>query len=192
MDNLKKIIINNGIVLFPTDTVYGLGVLPNDEALKKLYNLKKRDENKKVVALVSSKEKAKFLLEKNVLVEKIIDKFFPGEITIIAKRNKENFKNIDYEYLGVRMPNSKLAIELIDSVGGILMTSSANISGQSAVYKFEDISKEILENVDIVFKEEENLSGRASSIFKIENDEISILRKGNISFEEVKKLKEEH
>lgn len=192
MDNLKKIIINNGIILFPTDTVYGLGVLPNDEALKKLYNLKKRDENKKVVALVSSKEKAKFLLEKNVLAEKIIDKFFPGEITIIAKRNKENFKNIDYEYLGVRMPNSKLAIELIDSVGGILMTSSANISGQSAVYKFEDISKEILENVDIVFKEEENLSGRASSIFKIENDEISILRKGNISFEEVKKLKEEH
>lgn len=124
-------------------------------------------------------------------MKKIIKKFFPGEITIIAKATKYIQEKLDYEYIGVRMPNNKVALDLISKSGGILMTTSANLSGEKSCYKFKEISKEILEKVDGYIDDDSSLSGQASSIFKIEDEDILILREGKISIDQLNDLKEE-
>lgn len=190
--DIKKILADDGIIIFPTDTVYGMGVLPKKEAIKKIYDIKERDENKKIIALVSSKEIAKSLFEYNSLTYKLIDEFFPGEITIISKGKKEFLDILGYiEDIGIRMPNSNSALELIASVGGIIMTTSVNKSGKSPALVIDDIEKEILDKVDVVIESKEKMTNKPSSIFKIENDNIVLIREGDISLSELLKFKEE-
>lgn len=180
------------VILFPTDTVYGIGVKPNKEALNKLYEIKKRDRNKKIVALVSSKEKAYEILEENILVYNIIDKCFPGELTIISKANVDFLEKLGYsDDIGVRMPSNNIALKIIEDAGGILMTSSANLSGENAAIRFEDVSSQIINNVDIVIKNDNGLSGTSSSIYKIIENEIFEVRKGNFKIDNIEKIKEE-
>ncbi|WP_231101826.1 L-threonylcarbamoyladenylate synthase [Streptobacillus moniliformis] len=183
--------MNSNVILFPTDTVYGLGSLPNKKALDKIFDIKKRDRNKKIIALVSKKETINKIVETNDLIDKIIDKFFPGPITLIAKSTPFIKELLGYKDIGVRIPNNKMALEIIEKFGGILMTTSANISGKEAPKKYSEIDEEILKLVDHKYIDDSNLSGISSSIFKIDGENITLLREGNISLIELIKLKEE-
>ncbi|WP_066901418.1 L-threonylcarbamoyladenylate synthase [Streptobacillus notomytis] len=183
--------MNNSVILFPTDTVYGIGTLPNKKALDKIFNIKKRDKNKKIIALVSKKNMINKVIETNNLIDKIVDKFFPGPITLIVKSTPFIKELLGYEDIGVRIPNNKLALEIIDKFGGILMTTSANISGKDAPRKSFEIDKEILDAVDYKYIDDNNISGISSSIFKIDGEDITLLREGKISLIELTKLKEE-
>ncbi|NYV28387.1 threonylcarbamoyl-AMP synthase [Streptobacillus felis] len=179
------------VILFPTDTVYGIGTLPKKEALEKIFKIKNRDKNKKIIALVSKKETINKIIKTNNFIDKIIDKFFPGAITIISKSTPFIKNLLGYEDIGVRMPNNKLALEIIEKHGGILMTTSANISGKEAPKTSLEIDDLILNSVDIKYIDDSNLSGITSSIFKIEGEEITLLREGSIPLIEIVKLKEE-
>lgn len=192
-NSITKILEENGIIIFPTDTVYGMGVLPKKEALKKVYEIKKRDVNKKIVALVSSKEMAKSIIQKDFIAYKLIDKFFPGAFTLISKGKEEFLNKIGYsEDIGVRMPNNKIALKIIEEAGGILMTTSVNLSGEKAAISIYDIDENIANKVDLIIENEnEKISKKASSIFKILDGNISLIREGDISLEEVLKYKEE-
>lgn len=183
---------NTEVILFPTDTVYGIGVRPNKKGLERLYKIKKRDKNKKIVALVSNKEKAKEILEENILVYALIDEFFPGELTIISKAKKDFLNLLGYsDDIGVRLPNNKKALDIIEKFGGILMTSSANISGNNPSVRFSEIPLEIIEQVDLSIIDDEGLSGLSSTIVKIIDDDISLIRTGNFEIEKIYKFKED-
>ena len=159
--------------------------------------LKKCDFSKKIIALISNKEILKDLVnetEENMeKISEILNEYWPGELTVIFRANCNFTRKFDenMETVGIRIPKNKIALEIIKESGGILLTSSANISGESSVKKIEDLSEELLKNVDIVIPNEESkLTGKPSTIVKFENGEITLLREGNILFEEiVKKLK---
>lgn len=191
MDNLVNIVKNGGIILIPTDTVYGIATLDTPIYMKKIYDIKKREEDKKIIALISSIDKVFEILEYSKLVEFLVNSFFPGKLSIIAKSNKKYYEKLDYEYIGVRMPNNEKALKIIDKSGGILMTSSANISGEDTPDKFSNISKEILNNVDGYIIDDKNVGKVSSTIIKIENDKIYLLREGEIKFKDILKYKEE-
>ena len=127
------------------------------------------------------------------LISKILNEYWPGELTVIFRANCNFTQRFDenMETVGIRIPKNKIALEVIKKSGGILLTSSANISGESSVKKIEDLSEELLKNVDIVIPNEESeLTGKPSTIVKFENGEITLLREGNILFEEIlRKLK---
>lgn len=192
-----KILKNGGVAVFPTDTVYGIGSLPEKKAVEKIYKIKKRDFSKKIIALISNKEILKDLVnetEENMeKISKILNEYWPGELTVIFRANCNFTRKFDenMETIGIRIPKNKIALEIIKESGGILLTSSANISGESSVKKIEDLREELLKNVDIVISNEESeLTGKPSTIVKFENGEITLLREGNILFGEiVKKLK---
>lgn len=189
MINLKEIAHNDGVLLFPTDTVYGIGVLPKISAIEKLYSIKNRDKNKKIIALVSSKDKIYEVIEKNEFIDKVIDKFLPGELTIVYKSNEKYSKLLGYDYIGVRIPNNYEALKLIDSLGGVIMTTSANFSGEEAVSQFSKIPKKLIESVDFYLENDENVNGLSSTVIKIVDNDIEVLREGNISIEEIYKLR---
>ena len=192
-----KILKNGGVAVFPTDTVYGIGSLPEKKAVEKIYKIKKRDFSKKIIALISNKEILKDLVnetEENMeKISEILNEYWPGELTVIFRANCNFTRKFDenMETVGIRIPKNKIALEIIKESGGILLTSSANISGESSVKKIEDLSEELLKNVDIVIPNEESeLTGKPSTIVNFENGEITLLREGNILSEEiVKKLK---
>ena len=193
---IKKI-KNGGVVVFPTDTVYGIGVIPEKESLNKIYKIKHRDFSKKIIALISNNDVLKSIIdesEENLSkIQKILQFYWPGELTVIFKANKEFINKFDetMETIGVRIPKSKIALELIEKVGGILLTSSANLSGGKTVINMEDIDTAIINEVDIIIESEENLTGIPSTIIKYENGKISLLREGNIKFENILKLIDE-
>lgn len=199
-ENIKKgieVLKNGGVLIFPTDTVYGIGALPEKKYVEKIYEIKKRDYSKKIIALISDKKTLYKLIdetEKNVnKISKIIDTYWPGDLTIIFKAKKDFVEKFDksMDTIGVRIPNNEIALNIIKNVGGVVLTTSANLSGEEAPKKYENIKKEILEKVDISIKnnlENENLLGIPSTIIKYENEKIELIREGNISFENIKKL----
>ncbi len=193
---IKKI-KNGGIVVFPTDTVYGIGAIPEKESLNKIYKIKHRDFSKKIIALISNNDVLKSIIDEREedlsKIQKILQFYWPGELTVIFKANKEFINKFDetMETIGVRIPKSKIALELIEKVGGILLTSSANLSGGKTVINMEDIDTAIINEVDIIIESEENLTGIPSTIIKYENGEFSLLREGNIKFENILKLIDE-
>ena len=193
---IKKI-KNGGVVVFPTDTVYGIGAIPEKESLNKIYKIKHRDFSKKIIALISNNDVLKSIIDEREedlsKIQKILQFYWPGELTVIFKANKEFINKFDktMETIGVRIPKSKIALELIEKVGGILLTSSANLSGGKTVINMEDIDTAIINEVDIIIESEENLTGIPSTIIKYENGEFSLLREGNIKFENILKLIDE-
>ena len=152
-----EILKNGGTVVFPTDTVYGLGTsFYSLEGIKKIYDIKRRETDKPLIALISDTKYLEKLIDTeygNIQdIKKITEKYWPGELTIIFKANKNVPKNAvsNSNTIGIRIPKNEISLKIIENSGGIVFTTSANISGEVSPAKIEDISSEILENVDLV------------------------------------------
>lgn len=192
IQNAVNILKKGGVAIFPTDTVYGIGTLPEKKYVEKIYKIKKRDFSKKIIALISDKKILSELIDEtdeNIKkIENILEKYWPGELTVIFQANQNFTKNFDknMETIGIRIPKNKTALEIIKKSGGVLLTTSANISGENAVTKAKSLSKELLKNVDAVVQNENTeLTGKPSTIVKYENGKLSLLREGNVSFTEI-------
>ncbi|MCI6151863.1 L-threonylcarbamoyladenylate synthase [Fusobacterium perfoetens] len=189
-EKLKK----GNIIIYPTDTVYGVGGIIEEETLIKIYKAKSRSFSSPLIALVNSLEKVKeiaFIENKNQeKMEKLIKAFWPGGLTIILKK-KEVVPSImvsNGETVGVRMPNHKKALEIIESAGGILATTSANISGENTPSSFEELSEEFKKRVDIIVNGGKCPIGTASTIIDMSSENVKILREGSISKLEIENV----
>ena len=189
------ILKNNGVVIFPTDTVYGIGTkFDNTEGIKRIYEFKKRDIKKPIIALISNiKYLSKLVDIKNKELEsisEIIKEYWPGELTIVFNGNdivKEKSISND-NTVGVRIPKNKILLDIIEACGGIILTTSANISGELSPAEIEDISTELLEKVDYILDDGKIANGTPSTVIKYVNNNIDILREGNIKQEQILNL----
>lgn len=182
----SEIINNGGIVVFPTDTVYGIGCDPyNKTAVEKIYKIKSRNISKSLPVLTYSKETAKKIVQFNEFAEKIVDKFWPGPLTIILKIRDEKIKeslNLK-DKIAIRVPNNKCTLELLEKCN-FLVGTSANVSGNSSYTNPEECLQN-LEGYD-VFVDGGVISGKGeSTIIEIENNEIKIIREGSLSKDEI-------
>lgn len=182
---------NNGIAIFPTDTVYGIGaVYDNPGGIDRIYELKHRDRSKPIIALISSIDH----LDKLVNIQEsdlenisaILEKYWPGELTVIFDKSRYNVA--EDNTIGVRIPGDEILLKIIEYCGGVVFTTSANISGEKAPAKIEDISYDILEKADFILDGGPILNGVPSTIIKYSKGEIDVLREGNIKTEEILKL----
>lgn len=180
------------LIIYPTDTVYGIGgIITNENTIKNIYKAKDRSFSSPLIALVSNTNKIEeiaFINEKNKeKIEKLIKKFWPGGLTIILES-----KNIvppimisNGKTVGVRMPNHETALKIIESAGGILPTTSANISGEATPRSYEELDNEFKKRVDIVIDGGKCPIGTASTIIDMSNENIKILREGAISQKQI-------
>lgn len=182
------------LIIYPTDTVYGVGGVLKEDTLKKIYEAKTRSFSSPLIALVNSLDRVDEIAiisgEHREKINKLIERFWPGGLTIILKK-RENVPAImvsNGETVGVRMPNHKLALDIIESAGGILATTSANISGEATPSSFVEISPVFKERVDIVIDGGKCPIGTASTIIDMSKSKISILREGSISKEEIENI----
>ena len=182
---------NNGIAIFPTDTVYGIGaVYNNPKGIDRIYDVKQRDRSKPIIALISDISHLHKLIsfEEEDLgnISEIMKKYWPGELTIVFDNSKYNVAADNT--IGVRIPGNEILLRIIESCGGIVFTTSANISGEKSPVKTEDISYDILEKTDFILDGGTILNGVPSTVIKYSAGEISVLREGNIKTEEILKL----
>ena len=182
--------INDGaIVIFPTDTVYGIGCNPYDhEAVLSLYEIKKREKTKLFPVIGYSKKEIEVVAEFNPLAEKIAEKFWPGPITMILKvKDKEIQKSLDLEgKIAVRVPNNQCILALLKECK-LLIGTSANISGTAPFNDPNECGKN-LSGYDLLMNGGIISSQGESTIVEIENNDIRILRKGHVSEEKIKEL----
>ena len=186
-----EIIKNGGIVVFPTETVYGIGTNGLDkEAVERLYKIKERPLNKPISLLVSDFEMVEKVVKDISEIEyKIMKEFFPGPLTIIL-----NKKDIVPEIVtsggitvGIRMPDEETTRKLIKYAGVPIAAPSANISGKPSKIDVQDIIKEFGDKVDYYIDGGKSKIGIGSTIVKVEKNAIKILREGSISKEEIEK-----
>lgn len=193
--NLKipsEIIKNGGIVVFPTETVYGIGANAlNENAVKKLYDIRKRPLNKPISLLVNSidmiEQVAKDITE---LEYALIKEFLPGPLTIILKKKDivPNIVTANSDTVGIRMPANECAIKLIEYAGVPIATPSANISGKPSGTDLKDIMKDFEGKVDYFIDGGPSKIGLASTIVQIIDGVPIILRQGSISEEQINEV----
>lgn len=188
-----KIIKDGGIVIFPTETVYGIGTNGfNEDGIRRIYELKKRDFSKPISLLVSNMEMVK-MVAKDVsnLEYDLMEKFWPGPFTIILKKKKDvpDILTANGDTVGVRMPSGEIAKKLIEYAGVPIATPSANISGKPSGTNINDIIKDFDGKVDCIIDSGESKLGIASTIVKVVNGIPYILREGTITREQVEEVK---
>ena len=186
IEKATQIINQGGIAIFPTDTVYGIGCNPyNIDSVRKIYEIKSRDISMSLPVLVHSKEIAKRMTFFDEFTEKIIERFWPGPLTIILKLTDANLKkslNLT-DKIAIRVPNHKCTLELLKKCN-FLVGTSANISGHSSFTDPDECIKNI-QNYDVFIDGGTISSKGESTIIEIENKTIKILREGSLSQEEL-------
>lgn len=193
-NRIKELLEEKEIVVYPTDTVYGVGgLITSEEAIKKIYQAKERSYNSPIIALVSSVDKVEeiaYINEKNRdLIERLIERFWPGGLTIILKKREfvPDILTAKGDTIGIRMPNLDIALKIIESVGGVLPTTSANISGETTPRSYDEVSEIFRERVGILIDGGKSPLGEESTIIDMSN-EPKIVRVGAIPVEEIEKV----
>lgn len=186
IEKASKIISQGGIVIFPTDTVYGIGCDPyNKASVEKIYRIKSRDIIKSVPILTYSAEAAERIAQFDQLAKKIVKKFWPGPLTLILKVTDEKMKkslNLENK-IAVRVPNHRCTLELLKKCN-YLVGTSANISGDLPHTNPEECLEK-MQNYDIFVDGGIITSNGESTIIEIENEEIKIVREGSLTKEEI-------
>lgn len=191
LEQAAELIKQGKIVVFPTETVYGIGTNGLDEnAVKRLYEVKQRPLNKPISLLVSNMEMVNLIAKDITEIEyKIMKKFFPGPLTIILKK-KDIIPDIvtsGQDTVGVRMPSGNIAKELVEKAGVPIAAPSANITGMPSGINLEQIKKDFEGKVDYFIDGGNSEIGLASTIVQVIDGEPKILRQGSITLEQIRR-----
>jgi L-threonylcarbamoyladenylate synthase len=179
-------------IIFPTDTVYGLGVaIEFVQSLDILYALKGRKSDKPIAWLVESPEA---LYDYGVSVPEyahiLANRFWPGALTLVLKASKKvppGFQSAT-NTIALRMPHHQVALELLRATGCPLATTSANLSGQDCPQTFEGINPTLKQKVAFALRDDEEISGLSSSVVDCTGERPILLREGSISLVEIQEI----
>jgi len=180
---------DGGIIIFPTRSLYGLGVNIFDlDALKNIFKIKQRMFNKPVSVLVAKEEDVADLV-KNIpdAAKKIIKIFWPGQITIVfeANNNIHSILTARTGKIGIRLPEQKVARALLHAVNTPITGTSANISGKPGCYNIKDLDSSIKDQSEYILDSGVLKGGTGSTVIDVTVNPVKILREGSVSSKEI-------
>ncbi len=188
LDIAIRILLRGGVVVYPTDTVYGLGANPfNEMSVLKIYKVKEREFNKPLPVLVSDIKVALRLGVFDDIALKLAKTFWPGPLTIVVKR-KIGIASLalgEQEKVALRMPKHKIALKLASSLGGAIIGTSANKSGFKAAKTAKEAEEMIGGKVNLILDAGPSPGGIPSTIVDITVRPFKVIRLGPISVEEI-------
>ncbi len=180
------------LVLFPTETVYGIGADGlNEEAVKNIFIAKGRASDNPLILHVSNLEMIERIAKDiSPLEYELINNFFPGPLTIVLNRQDivPNVVTANLDTVGIRMPENKIAHDLIELSNTPIAAPSANISGKPSGTNINDIFNELNDRVDYIIDGGDTKIGLESTVIRVINNEINILRPGKITYEDLSKF----
>jgi L-threonylcarbamoyladenylate synthase len=186
-----RVIKSGELVVYPTETVYGLGAdTRNEKAVAKVFVAKNRPLESPLSVAVDSIEMAKEVARISPAAEKILRKFTPGPLTIVseAKDGISDLLTSGSGKIGVRVPDHLVALALIKSVGGPITSTSANLSGKPAPCAIAEAIEQLGEHVNLVLDTGKCRLGVPSTVLDASSEKIKVLRKGSIPLLEIESV----
>ncbi len=183
VDILKR----GGVVAFPTDTVYGLGVLVSmHESIERLYNIKGRDHTKAIAVLMANADQIdQIVAEPNEKIFKLARRFWPGPLTMVLPRHHDLSDKLSTDNsIGVRVPDHPVALELL-AASGPLGVTSANLSGGENARTADEVMAQLSGRVHLILDGGETPGGVPSTVVDLTNKLPVLLRSGPIGEGEI-------
>ena len=188
-NEIIKVLENGGVITYVTDTVWGLGCLPNNEAaVKKIYDIKKREAQKPLI-LMSNEVYNLLDYVKPVpkIGQQLIKKYFPGALTIVTDKSD---KTPDYitsglQTVGIRVPDNEVFKEICSVIPGhVLATTSANLSHQPSAKSYEQAVENMSGLADLIIEDYGYCAeGLESTVVGVMNEELRIFRQGAVNID---------
>ena len=191
IDEAATIIREGGLVAFPTETVYGLGAdATNPEAVKNIFIAKGRPQDNPLIIHVASKDISKYVKSVPKIASILIDKFWPGPLTIILEKKDiiPDITSANLATIGVRMPNSEIALNLIKCSKKPIAAPSANISGRPSPTDMNRCVEDLNGKIDYILGGENSDIGVESTIIDCTVNPPIILRPGGVTIEMLKEI----
>jgi L-threonylcarbamoyladenylate synthase len=189
---VARIIHRGGVIAFRTDTFYGLGADPfNREALRKIRQLKSREERKPILLLISDlSEVGRFITHQSEAFKTVADRFWPGPITLIGRARSELPMELTAgtQTIGLRLPNDDNVRSLLRSCGGALTATSANSSGGEPATTAAEVMDYFPTGIDIVLDWGAVTTTQPSTVLDLSGEVPLLVREGAISREELARL----
>ena len=190
-NNCVDAIKTGKIVVFPTETVYGIGCNAlNKEAVSKIYNVKGRAKDNPLIVHVGNYDISKYAKEISDDTKKLINEFWPGPLTVILKKTSliPDETTAGKNTVAIRMPNNEIALNLIRESECPIAAPSANISGKPSGTNVKRCIEDLKGKVDFIINGNESEIGIESTVISMVNNEPIIVRPGYITYEEIKKI----
>jgi len=180
IEQVIEILKAGGIIVYPTDTIYGLGCdIFNKKAVARIYQLKKREKKKPMSIICSDfKEIAEYALISDFAFQ-IMKTVLPGPYTFILKAKSQTPKTVisKNKTVGIRLPANKICLALVEKLGNPIITTSLNISNQKVLTNPQQLPKELLNKINLLI-EAGTLGSEPSSVIDLSGSYPVILRKG--------------
>ncbi len=187
LERAVQVLRSGGLIAYPTDTVYGLGVDPtNAEAVRRLFEAKKRDAKQSVPLLIASPaDLAQVVADVPETARRLIGAFWPGPLTIIL-RKAESFRSTAVgATVGLRVPDHPVPRELVRLLGGPITGTSANVSGGPEPRTADEVRAQLGDDVELIIDAGRCPGGQPSTVVDCTVDPPRIVRDGAISREEL-------
>lgn len=185
VEKIIDVIDAGGLVISPTDTVYGIMSSIDNDSVKKVFESKNRNVNKPLILLMDSIEMIKdYTSNISEIEEKLINKFMPGLVTIILKKNNKvsDLITCGMDTVGVRIPDNKDLLEIIKKHGRPVVSTSANITGSEVITSIDMIDDDLRRNVDYI-EDGGKIISSSSTIVRFDDNKLKILREGLLANE---------
>jgi L-threonylcarbamoyladenylate synthase len=186
-----SVLRNGGVIIYPTETLYGLGALAlNEKSVENVFIIKGRSYGKPIPILVKDKEMLIEFAEVNERASTLINKFLPGPLTLVLRKRK-NLPDLITAGTGkaaVRISRHPFVRHLFDFISEPLTSTSANISGDENLFSFDEIHKVFNGKVDLIVDSGNLPPSKGSTIVDLTVNPPLIVREGDISKEELKEF----
>lgn len=187
-----SVVLSGGILAFPTDTSYGLGVNPfDDEAVSRLYRLKQRERQKPLILLLSSSEQLSDLTEEVPdEAKKLMEHFWPGPLTLLFTASDElkSFLVGNTGKIGVRVPGSRIARKIIDACRIPVTATSANISGQPSARSAQEVNRYFKNMIEMILEVGVSHRDKESTVLDVTTSPPLLIREGEIGLDRIESV----
>jgi L-threonylcarbamoyladenylate synthase len=191
IDKAISVLQKGGVISFPTETYYGLGVDPlNEDAVRRLFVLKKREITKPILLLIEDASMLAIIsAEIPSVYEPLMEKFWPGPLTLLFpwKKNISEFLTGGTGTIGVRVSSDPLVQKLFCKWKSPVTATSANISGERPASTAYDVKKTFGNKIDYIVDGGDSPAGLCSTIVGYQNGKLVLIRKGKVSFADIVK-----
>lgn len=186
LKEISTVLHNDGLIIFPTDTVYGIACNSfSDKAIQKLFAAKNRNFNNPIGVLTDSISKINSVVDNiNSLEKELMEKYFPGNLTIICDKKPEisNLLTANKPTIGVRIPDNKIALQILKAFPYPLAVTSANLANCKEGTEINDFIETFKDKVDIII-DGGKTNEIPSTIVRVENNNLNILREGSLKID---------
>jgi len=180
-----KVILKNGVIGYPTETVYGLGANAlSDAAVEKIFELKGREKHKPILIIAAELDQVKKLVASfPAKAEILAQAFWPGALTMVLEAAPQLSKLLlgGGNQIGIRIPGSKICLELLKYCGVPITSTSANLSGQKNPISASEVRENFGDKLDLIIDGGESQSSVPSTVVVVAADNIKLIREGAIS-----------